>query len=106
MKGVCSTYPNPDLWFPEMPQGKSSRAAYAAMVGRVNLAVSMCNRCPVKTECLVEGMRLENIEHGIWGGMLAGERILMADLEVNNITRRDAVSFTEGIRRWQELSLG
>ena len=61
MKGICSTYPNPDLWFPEMPQGKSSRAAYAAMVGRVSLAVSMCNRCPVKTECLVEGMRTEKM---------------------------------------------
>ena len=106
MKGVCSTYPNPDLWFPEMPQGRSSRVAYGKMVDNVSLAISICNRCPVKTECLAEGMALDNIEHGIWGGMLASERIRLANLEVNNITRRDAVTFTEGIHRWQELSLG
>jgi hypothetical protein len=106
MKGVCSTYPNPDLWFPEQPQGKPSRAGTAKMVSQVNLAVSMCNRCPVKAECLIEGMREENIEHGIWGGMLAGERIILADVPTNNSTRRDAIVFAEGIRRWQELSLG
>lgn len=106
MVGLCTTYPNPDLWFPEMPQGRSTIAAYARMADDVDFAVSMCNRCPIKTNCLAEGMKEENIEHGIWGGKLAGERIMIAELEVNNITRRDAISFAEGIHRWQRLSLG
>lgn len=54
----------------------------------------------------MEGMREENIEHGIWGGMLAGERILLAGIDTNQSIRRDAIVFAEGVRRWQELSLG
>lgn len=105
MKGLCSTYPNPDLWFPEQVQGKPSRASQSKLASEVSLALSICNRCHAKAECLIEGMREENIEHGIWGGMLAGERILLAGIDTNQSMRRDAVVFAEGVRRWQELSL-
>jgi len=41
----------------------------------------MCRICPVKTECLAEGMRQENMTNfdstsgSIWGGKFLGERL-------------------------------
>jgi hypothetical protein len=49
-------------------------------------------------------MKPENIEHGIWGGMLAGERILMAGIPTNYTIRSDAIAFAEGVRIWHDIS--
>jgi hypothetical protein len=105
MKGACSNHPNPDLWFPEQPQGRPSDSKRKLLASKVMLALSICDDCPVKAECLVEGMKPENIEHGIWGGMLAGERILAAGIDTNRTIRSDAITFAEGVRAWQSISV-
>ena len=105
MKGSCSTHPKPDLWFPTQYQGRPSMAKRKKIADDVMIALSICEDCPIKAECLAEGMKPENIEYGIWGGMLAGERILMAGIPTNRTIRSDAIVFAEGVRVWQDISL-
>lgn len=50
-----------NLFFPERGESKA----------RVAEAKAICARCPVKDECLAEGLYLE---HGIWGGLTGKER--------------------------------
>ena len=102
-KGTCASHPSPDLWFPEQPQGRPSNAKRKALANRVMLAIAICDGCPIKQACLDEGMKMENIEHGIWGGMMAGDRILKAGIDINRTSRSDAVVFAEGVRAWQSI---
>ena len=104
MKGLCSTHPNPDMWFPEHPQGRQSMASRKRLADSVMSAINICQECPVKADCLAEGMKPENIEHGIWGGVLAGDRILMAGIPTNYTIRSDAIAFAEGVRIWHDIS--
>lgn len=106
MKGLCSTHPNPDLWFPEQPQGRPSNAKRKLLANKVMLAIAICNDCPVKAACLAEGMKSENLEHGIWGGTLPGDRIVAAGVDINRTSRHDAIVFAEGVRAWQSISVG
>lgn len=106
MKGSCSTHPNPDLWFPEQPQGRPSNAKRKLLANKVMLAIAICEGCPVKEACLAEGMKPENLEHGIWGGLMAGERILLSGIDTNRTIRSDAIVFAEGVRAWQNISVG
>ena len=48
---------DPELWFPELG---ASRALIAA-------AKRICNQCPMKNECLEEGIKTHPAA-GIWGG--------------------------------------
>ena len=73
--GNCTNDPNADYWFPENENGRPSTARCMRLVGSITYAIEQCNACPVKQQCLKEGMKLENLPHGIWGGLLAGERI-------------------------------
>lgn len=106
MRGSCSTHPQPDLWFPEQPQGRPSNAKRKLLADKVMLAIAICEGCPVKQACLDEGMKIENIEHGIWGGLMAGERILLSGIDTNRTIRSDAIVFAEGVRAWQSISAG
>lgn len=105
-RGKCATHPNPDLWFPEQPQGRPTNAKRKLLADKVMLAISICNRCPIKNECLAEGMKPENLEHGIWGGVMAGDRILLSGIDTNRTVRSDAIVFAEGVRAWQNTSVG
>lgn len=75
--GACNGNENPDLWFPEMGQGGSGNGNWKVIkkAQEVDLALAICKSCDKKVECLEEGMRPENINYGIWGGLLAGERL-------------------------------
>jgi hypothetical protein len=105
MVGLCSTYDNPDLWFPEQhdKQGKPSRKEHKRAVENALLAMSICRECPIRARCLEEGMREENIEFGIWGGMLAGDRINLARGRRTGTIREQAIAFAEGVRVWQSI---
>jgi hypothetical protein len=48
------------------------------MVPEIKYAINMCGRCPIQKDCLEEGMKPENLAYGIWGGLLAGQRIAIA----------------------------
>ena len=109
MKGLCSTHPNPDMWFPEeQPHqrqgGRPSRANHRKQVENALKAIAICNYCPIRAQCLTEGMREENIEYGIWGGMLAGDRIILARTRRNGTIREQAIAFAKGVRTWEDIS--
>jgi hypothetical protein len=66
---------DPNLWWYENSVGTKIQddEAYKA-----SLALRICNQCPVRSQCLEEGMRKENLLAGsIWGGMMASERALL-----------------------------
>jgi hypothetical protein len=75
----CSTDSNPDAWFPELPQGARSNKKMALLGQETARAISLCNSCPEAKSCLEEGMEPKNLAHGIWGGLLASERLDIAD---------------------------
>jgi hypothetical protein len=76
MNGNCTGHADPDMWFPELPPNRPSIAVTAALAARVNEAISLCKSCLTKVECDSEGSKPENRAYGIWGGILAGERLL------------------------------
>jgi len=73
--GNCTGNGNPDAWFPEFAGGTVPRSRVDEVVYQVNYALSECATCPAKDRCLDDGMRPENLAHGIWGGLLAAERL-------------------------------
>lgn len=77
--GNCSSDTNPDAWYPTVQIGGRISSVYRAMVPEMQRAIDLCNSCPVQQACLEEGMKPINLGHGIWGGLLAGERIAIAD---------------------------
>jgi len=106
MIGLCTTHEDPDLWYPEGEQsvGRPNRYAHVRKVERALTAIAICNSCPTRPACLTEGMKEENIEHGIWGGLLAGERILLSRGRKTGSAREQAIVFAEGVRTWQSIS--
>ena len=77
--GNCYGDDNPDAWFPELPQGRQTPAKITSLALETSRAIILCNACHKKEECLEEGMKPKNLSYGIWGGRLAGERMLLAD---------------------------
>ena len=64
--GLCSRS-DPNAWYPDAVKGRA-----AALVQEF-LAKSICQGCPVRTQCL--DYAVANREaFGIWGGMTAQER--------------------------------
>jgi len=59
---------DPDEWFPVSAEiGKARQEAAAA--------IAVCADCPVRAECLALSLRHWEIgQHGVWGGLVAGER--------------------------------
>ena len=76
--GNCHGDSNPDAWFPDVPQGGRTERNTAKLVAETRRALTLCVSCPKKAECLEEGMKHENLGFGIWGGMLAGERVMLS----------------------------
>lgn len=74
--GSCSYSDDPDMWHPDIPRGAMSRKTAQELRNRTLIALSICNSCPKRDECLQEGMQDENLPWGIWGGKLAGERVM------------------------------
>ena len=77
--GLCTTDENPDAWFPTVPNGGKVSTILRRMVPELKHAIDTCNVCPKKAECLEEGLKPVNLAYGVWGGLLAGERIEIAD---------------------------
>ena len=74
--GSCTTDDNPDAWFPDVPVGRPHASKMEAIGAETARAMKLCDSCPKQDECLDEGMKPENLAFGIWGGMLAGERVI------------------------------
>jgi hypothetical protein len=89
--GNCTNDENPDWWFPEPPVGRVTEESLVRLTSQINYALQLCASCPVKEECLAEGMKMEhmpsgktgwgNLPFGIWGGKMAAERLEMAGIK-------------------------
>lgn len=101
IKGNCTEDENPDAWFPDVPQGRLSVAKMEALGAEVARAMKLCDSCPKQDECLDEGMKPENLAFGIWGGMLAGERVISTGKIFNKLSDegRALISY-RAIRPW------
>jgi hypothetical protein len=101
---VCASHPDPDLWFPEFSQGAITDRKAKAMAEQVKCAIELCDQCPLMVECLTEGMKDENITYGIWGGLLAGQRLellgrVRSDYALQS-EKGKAMDFHERIKPW------
>jgi len=100
--GLCRNSDDPDLWFSdEVEQGRSGRPSlkeYEMLIARTIQALKICDMCSVKDLCLEEGMRKDNLEHGVWGGVMAGERMLAAELPILGFDRSKKITFANKVR--------
>jgi hypothetical protein len=105
MQGICMTHPNPDLWF------EDSGDLFEKRLGSTNpnkkfeerranmlIAMELCTKCPIRTNCLSEGMKEENLDYGIWGGSLPGERIALANTHKASTVRKYRMVVAQNIR--------
>lgn len=112
MQGLGPCKVNPDLWFPEMPQGRPSISIIAKVAENVSLAISLCEVCPARWQCAEEGMKEENLPYGIWGGTMAGERLVATGYKLQDFPKDSdeykAIKFTvlmTPLVRWQDANL-
>lgn len=80
---VECTEADPSYWFADPfdedePGGKSERA----------IAITICNRCPLRKACADFAMQ-ENIEYGIYGGMMPQQRKAYKDKRASGIRERE-----------------
>lgn len=105
MNGLCTGHSDPDLWFSDTLEtrgsGRAPKAAHEAMLERAQQALAICSKCPIIKECLEEGMKSENIDNGIWGGTLSGERLLMRLKNIQSSDRLRKISFANKVRGLQ-----
>ena len=80
-QGLCNGHPEPDLWHYD---NAVTIVVQDEQVRRSVQAIRICDDCPVKWDCLQQGIEPENLlwsidGHGsIWGGRLTSERALIA----------------------------
>lgn len=100
--GLCRNSDDPDLWFSdEMEQERSGRPSIKdseMLVARTIQALKICSMCSVKDLCLEEGMRKDNLEHGVWGGVMAGERLVAAGVPILGFDRSKKITFANKVR--------
>lgn len=73
-EGLCASHPMPDLWWYDYPHRSRSEERKQTIV-KISIALDYCQECPVRKECLQEGLKTENMHLGsIWGGMIYSER--------------------------------
>jgi hypothetical protein len=59
------------------------------------MALEICSACPIREQCLEVGMQDDDIRYGIWGGMLAGERLaLRAKLTGKKLTNGETMAIS------------
>ena len=74
-------------------------------IPRLARALTLCGTCPVKEQCLTVGLSDLEINTGIWGGLLPGERIIMKHgAPRRSVTQRTkmktAFSLRQRIKLW------
>lgn len=93
MVGNCTNHADPDMWFPEYGSGPVTPKRTQRLAEKVNEAIRLCKTCPVREKCLDMGMQSEDLTFGIWGGKLAGQRLLETGYK-----REDHAQFSEAGR--------
>jgi len=105
MQGLCTTHENPDLWFEDSGDlfekrlgSKNPNLKFKKRVENMLEAIAICNKCPIRSECLSEGMKENNLDYGIWGGTLPGERIALANTAKGSTDRKARMTTALNIR--------
>lgn len=101
--GNCSNHPDPDLWQPEPEQtGRPTSRMMGRLTERVLIAKTICSTCPSKDRCLDIGNQPDDLAYGIWGGKMAGERILDLGYKRDELARQSelgkAIDFYERLK--------
>ena len=107
--GLCVKHDDPDLWFagevdltdPSSSVNTNSQATKLEVEKAIK-ALSICKNCPAKDNCLELGKRGEQIYFGIYGGTMAGERLLMVGRSMKNSTNKNKLAFARKVRRLME----
>ena len=107
LKGSCTGHENPDLWFSEsissdgnITGSNENSAEYKQRISNSATAIAICNTCPSKAACLTEGLKDENLENGIWGGLLPGERLILLNATLSWGGRMPMVRFAQRVRSY------
>jgi hypothetical protein len=80
----CQRHYDPNLWWYDYPL-PSQPDERAETILRVSVALEYCSACPVRKECLAEGLKTDNLHAGsIWGGMLFSDRRRMLGKRAND----------------------
>lgn len=70
----CIGY-DPNWWFYERTNNPDD---YEFEVQKVQVAINICNSCPVREQCLKTGLEQDNLFSGsVWGGLMYSERLFM-----------------------------
>jgi hypothetical protein len=110
--GLCTGSSDPELWFSDTSDQLNGKGKVLKpevkerMIARTLAAISICSICPIKEACLAEGMKPQNIDFGVWGGTLPGERLVMS---TRSRTSRDVINkikFANQVREAERLLLG
>jgi hypothetical protein len=73
---------DPEQWFPVNAEIEKARKEAAA-------TIAVCTGCPVRAQCLALSLRHWDIgQHGVWGGLVAGERAALRQIARAHIARR------------------
>jgi hypothetical protein len=107
ISGACTGHDDPDLWFSDttdsVGSGRLPKDIGEKMVSRSLIALAICKNCPIQEQCLQEGLRDENIDNGIWGGKLSGERIQMTRSNIRDGSRLNKIAFARRVRELQKI---
>lgn len=100
-EAACNGHPDPDLWHYDNSVYVDEQQLH---VLRSVEAIEVCNGCPVKAQCLKQGLEQENIISvggvgSIWGGLLTGERALLAGLTHKHNSVRHEQRHRRDVRR-------
>ena len=105
-KGLCVKHKDPNLWFAgEINLTDSSSSvntnsqATKLEVDKAITALSICKSCPAKDNCLELGKRGDQLYFGIYGGTMAGERLLMVGRSMKGSTNKNKLAFARKVRR-------
>ena len=63
---------NPEKWFPVADENRD-RGESASARQQADAAKAVCNRCPVRPNCLEWALETGQ-DYGVWGGMSPNER--------------------------------
>jgi hypothetical protein len=85
---LCTGATYPDWWYPA-----TTNHITLDEIATAGMALEICKACPIREQCLEVGMQDDEIRWGIWGGMLAGERLaLRAKLTRKRLTNAEAMA--------------
>ena len=104
--GLCVNHNDPDLWFAGETDLLSTNTsvnanspATKAEVEKAIAALSVCKNCPAKDNCLQLGSQGTQIYYGIYGGTMAGERLVVAGMSIKNATNKNRIAFARKVRK-------